>query len=47
MCPTATKDMELPKMLMTHPPDFLDVDRMKVELVGKEDEISFFDIHLN
>jgi predicted DNA binding protein len=34
--------MEIPKMLMTHPPDFLDVDRMKVELVGKEDEISKF-----
>jgi DNA-binding CsgD family transcriptional regulator len=40
--PTPPKDMELPKMLMTHPPDFLDVDRMKVELVGKEDEISKF-----
>jgi predicted DNA binding protein len=34
--------MELPKMLMTHAPDFLDVDRMRVELVGKEDEISKF-----
>jgi hypothetical protein len=40
--PPPPKDMELPKMLMTHPPDFLDVDRMKVELVGKEDEISKF-----
>jgi DNA-binding CsgD family transcriptional regulator len=40
--PSPPKDMELPKMLMTHPPDFLDVDRMKVELVGKEDEISKF-----
>jgi DNA-binding CsgD family transcriptional regulator len=40
--PQPPKDMELPKMLMTHPPDFLDVDRMKVELVGKEDEISKF-----
>jgi hypothetical protein len=40
--PQPPKDMELPKMLMTHPPDFLDVDRMKVELVGKENEISKF-----
>jgi HTH DNA binding domain len=40
--PQPPKDMELPKMLMTHPPDFLDIDRMKVELVGKEDEISKF-----
>jgi DNA binding protein with HTH domain len=40
--PQPPKDMELPKMLMTHPPDFLDVERMKVELVGKEDEISKF-----
>ena len=40
--PQPPKDMEIPKMLMTHPPDFLDVDRMKVELVGKEDEISKF-----
>jgi DNA-binding CsgD family transcriptional regulator len=40
--PPPPKDMEIPKMLMTHPPDFLDVDRMKVELVGKENEISKF-----
>jgi hypothetical protein len=40
--PPPPKDMEIPKMLMTHPPDFLDVNRMKVELVGKEDEISKF-----
>jgi predicted DNA binding protein len=26
-------------MLMTRPPDFLDVDRMKVEMIGKENEI--------
>ena len=26
-------------MLMTRPPDFLDVNRMKVELIGKENEI--------
>ncbi|MDQ3968199.1 MAG: helix-turn-helix domain-containing protein [Thermoproteota archaeon] len=40
--PPPPKDMEISKMLMTHPPDFLDVDRMKVELVGKENEISKF-----
>ena len=40
--PPPPKDMKIPKMLMTRPPDFLDVDRMKVELVGKEDEISKF-----
>ncbi len=40
--PPPPKDMEIPKMLMTHPPDFLDVGRMKVELVGKEYEISKF-----
>jgi DNA-binding CsgD family transcriptional regulator len=36
------KDMKIPKMLMTRPPDFLDVDRMKVELIGKENEIKGF-----
>jgi hypothetical protein len=36
------KDMKLPKMLMARPPDFLDVDRMKVELVGKKKEIKDF-----
>jgi hypothetical protein len=40
--PPPPKDMKLPKMLMARPPDFLDVDRMKVELVGKEEEISKF-----
>jgi hypothetical protein len=37
--PQPPKDIKPPKMLMARPPDFLDVDRMKVELVGKEDEI--------
>jgi hypothetical protein len=37
--PKPPKDIKQPKMLMTHPPDFLDVDRMKVEMIGKEDEI--------
>lgn len=34
--------MKFPKMLMARPPDFLDVDRMKVELVGNEKEIMEF-----
>jgi DNA-binding CsgD family transcriptional regulator len=37
--PKLSKDIKPPKMLMTRPPDFLDVDRMKVEMIGKEDEI--------
>ena len=37
--PKPPKDIKQPKMLMTHPPDFLDVDRMKVEMIGKENEI--------
>ena len=37
--PKPPKDIKEPKMLMTRPPDFLDVDRMKVEMIGKEDEI--------
>lgn len=31
-----------PRLLMTRPPDFLDVNRMKVELIGKELEIKKF-----
>ena len=37
--PKPPKDIKPPKMLMAHPPDFLDVDRMKVEMIGKENEI--------
>lgn len=37
--PKPPKDIKPPKMLMTHPPDFLDVDRMKVEMIGKKDEV--------
>jgi HTH DNA binding domain len=37
--PKPPKDIKQPKMLMARPPDFLDVDRMKVEMIGKEDEI--------
>jgi HTH DNA binding domain len=40
--PQPPKDMKIPKMLMTRPPDFLDVDRMKVEMIGKEKEIKGF-----
>ena len=37
--PKPPKDIKEPKMLMTRPPDFLEVDRMKVEMIGKENEI--------
>jgi DNA-binding CsgD family transcriptional regulator len=37
--PKPPKDIKQPKMLMARTPDFLDVDRMKVEMVGKENEI--------
>ncbi|MDP8889278.1 MAG: hypothetical protein M3M89_06610 [Thermoproteota archaeon] len=40
--PSPPKGMKMPKMLLARPPDFLDVDRMKVELVGKEKEIKRF-----
>jgi DNA-binding CsgD family transcriptional regulator len=42
LVPKLSKDIKPPKMLMTHPPDFLDVDRMKVEMIGKENEIKEF-----
>jgi hypothetical protein len=37
--PKPPKDIKQPKMLMARPPDFLNVDRMKVEMIGKESEI--------
>jgi HTH DNA binding domain len=37
--PKPPKDIKPPKMLMARPPDFLKVDRMKVEMIGKENEI--------
>ena len=40
--PPPAKGMKMPKMLLARPPDFLDVDKMKVELVGKENEIKNF-----
>jgi HTH DNA binding domain len=33
------KGARLPKLLVARPPDFLDVDRMKVEVVGKETDV--------
>src|SRR5918994_5356752 len=37
--PKPPKDIKPPKMLMARPPDFLDVGRIKVEMIGKENEI--------
>jgi hypothetical protein len=37
--PRPPKGYRMPKLLMARPPDFLDVDRMKVEVVGKETDI--------
>ncbi len=37
--PKPSKDIKPPKMLMARPPDFLDMDRTKVEMIGKENEI--------
>jgi DNA-binding CsgD family transcriptional regulator len=37
--PHPPKGAHIPKLLTTRPPDFLDVDRMKVEVIGKEADI--------
>jgi DNA-binding CsgD family transcriptional regulator len=37
--PQPPKGASMPKLLMARPPDFLDVDRMKVEVVGKEMDV--------
>lgn len=37
--PQPPRGARLPKLLMTRPPDFLDVDRMKVEVIGNEADI--------
>jgi hypothetical protein len=37
--PRPPKGYQMPKLLMARPPDFLDVDRMKVEVIGKETDI--------
>jgi HTH DNA binding domain len=40
--PRPPKNVSLPKLLMAHPPEFLDINRMKAEVIGKEEEISKF-----
>jgi hypothetical protein len=45
--PQPPKDARMPKLLMARPPDFLDVDRMKVEVVGKETDIKKLLQHAN
>jgi DNA-binding CsgD family transcriptional regulator len=37
--PQLPKGARLPKLLVAHPPDFLDVDRMKVEVLGREADV--------
>jgi len=37
--PQLPKYARLPKLLVARPPDFLDVDRMKVEVLGKETDV--------
>jgi hypothetical protein len=37
--PQPPKGACVPKLLTTRPPDFLDVDRMKVEVIGKEADV--------
>jgi DNA binding protein with HTH domain len=37
--PQLPKGARLPKLLVAHPPDFLDVDRMKVEVLGRETDV--------
>jgi hypothetical protein len=37
--PQLPKGARLPKLLVARPPDFLDVDRMKVEVLGREMDI--------
>lgn len=37
--PQPPKGARLPKLLMARPPDFLDVDRMKVDVIGKEEDV--------
>lgn len=37
--PQPPKGAHVPKLLVARPPDFLDIDRMKVEIVGKEMDV--------
>jgi hypothetical protein len=45
--PQPPKGARVPKLLMARPPDFLDVDRMKVEVVGKETDVKRLLKHAN
>lgn len=45
--PQPPKGTRVPKLLMARPPDFLDVDRMKVEVVGKEMDVKKLLQHAN
>lgn len=45
--PQPPKGARVPKLLMARPPDFLDVDRMKVEVVGKETDVKTLLKHAN
>jgi len=40
--PRPPKNVPLPKLLMAHPPEFLDINRMKAEVIGNKKEISKF-----
>jgi len=40
--PKLPGDVKRPRLLMARPPDFLDVNRMKAELIGKEVEVKKF-----
>jgi hypothetical protein len=45
--PQPPKGTRVPKLLMASPPDFLDVDRMKVEVVGNEMDVKKLLRHAN
>jgi hypothetical protein len=45
--PQSPKGTRMPKLLMARPPDFLDVDRMKVEMVCKEMDVKKLLQHAN
>lgn len=45
--PQPPKGARVPKLLMARPPDFLDIDRMKVEVVGKEMDVKKLLQHAN
>ena len=45
--PQPPEGARMPKLLMARPPDFLDVDRMKVEVVGSESSVKKLLQHAN